>query len=69
MKNAEKEACRGLVRGLLMYEENGRNEFKEWVPDGVADFIDDIVDTYGKHNAEADLADIRGELGTEAWAD
>jgi hypothetical protein len=47
----------------LLYDEKGDNEFKDWIPDGAVEFADDIVQTYGEHNAAADLAEIKNELG------
>jgi hypothetical protein len=39
---------------------------KDWVSDKFTEFAGEAVDTYGEHNAESDLADVRRELGTEA---
>jgi hypothetical protein len=66
MKDAEKETCRGVLRGLLLYDAEGDNEFKDWIPDGAEEFADDIILAYGEHNSEADLADIKRELEAEA---
>jgi hypothetical protein len=65
MKAAEKETCRGVVRGLLLYDEKGDSEFKDWIPDAAVEFADDIVQTYGEYNTAADLADIQSECGEE----
>jgi hypothetical protein len=62
MKSEEKEVCLGIVRGLLMYEQKGNNEFKDWIPDGVSDFVDSVIFEYEKHNTADDSADIRNEF-------
>jgi hypothetical protein len=64
MKSAEKEACRGLIRGLLLYDAESDNEFKDWLLDGAACFVDDIVYAYGACNSENDLAEIKSESET-----
>jgi hypothetical protein len=35
-----------------------------WLCDDDAD-VDEVIDTYRERNAEADLADVRRELGAE----
>jgi hypothetical protein len=65
MKDAEKETCRGVLRGLLLYDAEGDNEFRDWIPDGASEFADDIIHAYGEHNSEADIADIKRELEAE----
>ena len=64
MKSAEKEVCRGLIRGLLLYDAEGDDEFKDWLSDGAACFADDIIYTYEEYNAESDVADVKSELET-----
>jgi hypothetical protein len=48
-----------------LYDAEGDNEFKGWIPDGTAEFADYIICAYGEHNSEADLADIKRELEAE----
>jgi hypothetical protein len=62
MKGEEREFCRGLLRGIVRYENEGSNEFKDWVPDGVMDFVDEIVREYEEHNTEMDTASIKLEI-------
>jgi hypothetical protein len=73
MKSAEKEVCLGIVRGLLMYEQKGNNEFKDWVTDGVSDFVDSVIFEYAEHNSTYDSADIRNEYEafyeSDEWED
>jgi hypothetical protein len=62
MKKEEMETCRGILRGLVKYENNGDNEFKDWIPDSIMQIAEDIVDEYGKHNTESDMASIKSEI-------
>ena len=62
MKREEMEACRGVIRGLVMYENEGSNEFKDWIPDSIMDIAKGIVKDYGKHNTKEDTASVESEI-------
>lgn len=62
MKREEMEACRGVIRGLVMYENEGSNEFKDWIPDSIMDIARGIVKDYGKHNTKEDTASVASEI-------
>jgi hypothetical protein len=62
MKGEEKEFCKGLLRGLMRYENEGSNEFRDWLPDGIMDFANEIVREYEKYNTEIDTASVKLEL-------
>jgi hypothetical protein len=62
MKDEERETCRGVIRGLTMYENEGSNEFKDWIPDSVMEIAASVVEEYGEHNTEEDTASIKSEM-------
>jgi len=62
MKKEEKETCRGLIRGLMRYENSGSNEFKDWIPDSIMEIAESIIDEYGEHNTESDMTSIKLEI-------
>jgi hypothetical protein len=62
MKSEEREVCRGLLRGLMMYEGESGSEFKDWIPDSIREIAEAIADEYGKHNTKSDLDSIRLEI-------
>jgi hypothetical protein len=63
MKGEEMETCRGLLRGLMKYENNGSNELKDWIPDSIMEIAKSILDEYGKYNTESDTASVALEIG------
>lgn len=62
MKSEEMEACRGVLRGLMRYENEGRNEFKDWIPDSIMDIAQGIIDEYEEHNTKEDTASVKLEI-------
>ncbi|MDR1978425.1 MAG: hypothetical protein LBQ42_06800 [Synergistaceae bacterium] len=62
MKSEEMESCRGLLRGLMRYENEGCNEFKDWIPDSVMEIAETIADEYEEHNTEADATSVKSEI-------
>jgi hypothetical protein len=59
MKSEEKSVCIGIVKGLMLYDEQSTNEFSDWIPDGVGEIADSLIDEYAAQNAEADIVEIR----------
>ncbi|MDR2180918.1 MAG: hypothetical protein LBP21_11480 [Synergistaceae bacterium] len=62
MKKEEMETCKGLLRGLAKYENEGDNEFQDWIPDSIMDIARDVLNEYGKHNTQKDTASVKQEI-------
>jgi hypothetical protein len=62
MKAEEKAMCAGLIRGLMRFETEGANEFKDWIPDSIDIIADNIVYDFKNHNCEDDVQEIQLEI-------
>ena len=56
---AAKSHCIGIIKGLLLFEEESNSDFKDWVPDAPGECIDTVVKEWKKGNpSDEDIAEV-----------
>ena len=59
MKKEEKEYCKGIVSGLLLYGQEGSNEFHDWVPDDPYTHVENILYGWKNCNTVEDIEEVQ----------
>jgi hypothetical protein len=54
-----KTYCIGIIKGLLMYEQESCSDLKDWVTDAPGEYIDTVVEEWKKGNpSNEDIAEV-----------
>jgi len=62
LKAQEKACFRAIIFGLLRYEAEGNNEFRNWVPDDVSTIIDNEFYSWSKAHPETEISELKKEF-------
>jgi hypothetical protein len=61
--DSERAYCVGIVAGLLRYDTDGGNEFRDWCPDDPCNLAEETVDEWAKQNPDCDQESLKRETG------
>jgi len=59
MHKQEKEYCKGILTGVLMYGNEGNNEFRDWAPDDPYTIADNIINDWKENHSADDIVEIQ----------
>lgn len=63
LKEQEEICFRAIVRGLLRYDKEGDNEFRDWVPDDPLDTVDNEFYEWHQEHPEVEMEKLKKMLG------
>ena len=61
MKTEEKAYYKGIILGMLKYEQDRSNEFRDWCPDDPFTIAENIIDDWKKEHTDDETAEIQAE--------
>ena len=59
MKTEEKEYCKGIITGLLLYGQDGNNEFRDWCPDDPYTIAENVIYDWKKEHTIEEIEEIQ----------
>lgn len=51
--------CQGILQGLLVYEREGSNEFKDWAVDAPLNLADSVLSAWSKSASPEDVREVQ----------
>ena len=59
LPEAAKTHCIGIIKGLLMFDEESNSDFKDWITDAPRDYVSTVIKEWKKGNpSNEDIADV-----------